>query len=49
MENNGNIISFDQIRTSPKYDLVNLCTELSDDHDINIISGQVMMHLSIRI
>ena len=39
MENNGNIISFDQIRTSPKYDLVNLCTELSDDHDINIRSG----------
>ena len=41
MENNDNIISFDQIRTTPKYDLVNLHvrTDLSDDHDINIISG----------
>ena len=47
MENNGNIISFDQIRTSPKYDLVNLCTELSDDHDI--ILDLMMMHLSVRI
>ena len=40
MENNHNIISFDQIMKTPKYGLVNLCTELSDeDYDIHIRSG----------